>query len=120
MADKTILIVDDDKDIRQVIRMRLERSSYRIIEAGNGNEALVLIQSDFPDIVLLDWQIPQVQGEQILRTLRMDSKFDSVKVIVITGDDQAARYALQNGAFAALLKPFGPFELLEKVEAALV
>ena len=118
MTYKTVLIVDDDEDIRTVIRMRLERLSYRIIEAGNGNEALQLIRSHLPDVVLLDLQIPQVQGMQILETLRMDTTFDSIKVIVITGEDQAAMDALQHGAFASLSKPFRPLELVEKIMAA--
>lgn len=118
MTYKTVLIVDDDEDIRNVIRMRLERLSYRIIEAGNGNEALQLIRSHHPDVVLLDWQIPQVQGAQILKTLQMDTTLDSIKVIVITGEDQAAKDAIQHGAFASLLKPFGPVELVNKITAA--
>lgn len=118
MTYKTVLIVEDDEDIRKVIRMRLERLSYRIIEAGNGNEALQLIRSHLPDVVLLDWQIPQVQGEQILKTLQMDTTLASIKVIVITGEDQAAKDALQHGAFASLLKPFGPMELVDKITAA--
>ena len=119
MTEKTILIVDDDADIRDVIRMRLERSSYRVIEAGDGKEALQLINSYLPDVVLLDWQIPGVHGDQLLKTLQTDKTFDSIKVIVITGEDEAAKNALQHGAFASLVKPFGPLELLTKLREAL-
>jgi two-component system, OmpR family, phosphate regulon response regulator PhoB len=119
MTEKTILIVDDDPDIRDVIRMRLERSSYRVIEAGDGKEALQLIHSYLPDVVLLDWQIPGVQGDQLLKTLKTDKTFDSIKVIIITGEDEAAKDALQHGAFASLVKPFGPLELLTKLREAL-
>jgi two-component system phosphate regulon response regulator PhoB len=119
MDSKTILIADDDVDIRLVIRMRLEQSPYRILEAGSGQDALRLIQASMPDVVLLDWQMPDISGQELLTILRADRTFDDVKVIVITGEDQAAKEAVHHGAFASLLKPFGPLELIKNLEAAL-
>jgi CheY-like chemotaxis protein len=119
MDPKTVLIADDDVDIRLVIRMRLERSAYCILESGSGQDALRLIQASMPDVVLLDWHMPDISGQELLSTLRADKTFDGIKVIVITGEDQAAREAVHHGAFASLLKPFGPQELIDTLQAAL-
>jgi CheY-like chemotaxis protein len=119
MGSKTVLIADDDVDIRLVIRMRLEQSTYRILESGSGKDALQLIQASLPDVVLLDWQMPDISGQELLTILRADRTFDDIKVIIVTGEDQAAREAVQHGAFASLLKPFSPQELIDKLQSAL-
>ena len=118
MGPKTVLIADDDADIRLVIRMRLERSTYRILETGSGRDALRLIQASLPDVVLLDWQMPDISGQELLTILRADRTFDAIKVIIITGEDQAAKEAVHHGAFASILKPFGPQELIDKLRSA--
>ncbi len=119
MAEKTILIVDDDQDIRQVIRMRLERLSYRILEASDGQEALRMMHACVPDVMFLDWRMPGGQGKQLLEALQADPVLKNVHVIVVTGDDQAVKEAMQFGAFSSLIKPFGPKDLLDKLAAAL-
>jgi DNA-binding NtrC family response regulator len=119
MVTKTVLIADDDADIRLVIKNRLERLDCRIIEAGTANDAVLAIRSSSPDIVLLDWNIPPTSGQQVLNLLRNDRALDGIKVIIITGEDKAARDAVQLGAFSSLLKPFGPKELIEKIRSAL-
>jgi CheY-like chemotaxis protein len=72
-----------------------------------------------PDVVLLDWHMPDISGQELLAILRANRKFDRIKVIVITGEDQAAKEAVHHGAYAFLLKPFGPKELIDRLQSAL-
>jgi two-component system phosphate regulon response regulator PhoB len=114
----TILIVDDDCDIRMVIRMQLERLPCHILEASSSDEALALMQQQRPDLVLLDWSMPRISGIDVLRTLRGDPATRQVPVIMLTGrDDPSERTECQGlGVLAYVVKPFSPNQLLGEIE----
>jgi CheY-like chemotaxis protein len=114
---KTILLADDEKDIRTIIRMRLERLPYRIIEATTGTEALTRLRAEQPDLVLLDVTLPEMTGIEILETLRNEQALTSTAVILMSGHDEAVDRSrgLALGAAVYLVKPFSPQQLVESV-----
>ena len=109
-----ILIIDDDKDIRTVLRNILESYGYLCNEAAEALTALNEIQSQRFDLVLTDYQMPMMDGIQFLKSLSDQSGTPSVPVIMITGigDDQTKAKALQAGAVAMFTKPLNFDELL--------
>jgi two-component system KDP operon response regulator KdpE len=113
-----VLIVDDEPPIRKLLRMGLSTQGYDIVEAGNGKTALELLSTN-PDLVILDLGLPDMQGLEVLRTIR--GRNDSVPVVVLSSrDDEAGKVeALDLGADDYVTKPFGMDELLARMRAAL-
>lgn len=118
---KTILVADDEEDLRAIVKMTLEDPRYRIIEAADGNTALTLIRQEHPDLVILDWMMPGQSGIEVGKALREEPATAMLPVIMLTAkDDKAAQEeGLSIGVFAYLIKPFSPLQLLEKVRQAL-
>ncbi len=105
---KTCLIVDDSSIIRKVARRMLESLEFRIVEAENGEQAFATCQRELPDAVLLDWNMPKMDGYEFLRALRSLPGGDRPKVVFCTtenGIDHIAR-ALAAGADEYIMKPF--------------
>jgi two-component system KDP operon response regulator KdpE len=113
-----VLIVDDEPPIRKLLRMGLTSQGYNIIEAPNGKAALDLMR-EAPDLVILDLGLPDIQGHELLRTIR--SRNESVPVVVLSsrGDEAGKVQALDLGADDYVTKPFGMDELLARMRAAL-
>ena len=118
----TVLLIDDEADLRTLARMSLELDGHRIDEAGNGRQGLDLIRTHAGDddvIVVLDVQMPELDGWETLRLLRSDSSLDGVAVLLCTvraeSVDQERGYAA--GADAYLAKPFDLAELHRTVDA---
>jgi len=107
---KRILVVDDEPRIIGFIRMNLELEGHQVIEARSGIEALELIRTALPDIVLLDVMMPDLDGFETLRMLR---EFSNIPVIMLTakGEENDRVYGLELGADDYITKPFGPREL---------
>lgn len=116
---KTILLADDELNLRTLVRTTLEGPDVRFLEAEHGLAALELARSETPDVVVLDWMMPGMSGLDVLRALRSDPATASLPVILLTARGQHAdrQQAVEAGASAYLVKPFSPLELLEKVEA---
>jgi CheY-like chemotaxis protein len=111
----SILIVDDDPDLRQLIALHLNARGYPTIEASNGREALEIIHDHLDlALVLLDLRMPEVNGLDVLEQMRRGPAHD-VPTVVLTGDRDAAREALAAGARGFLLKPIEAKPLLEQV-----
>jgi two-component system cell cycle response regulator DivK len=111
---RTILYVEDNEYNRKIVRQLLSRTSYRLVEASDGEDALDLVRADRPDLVLMDVQLPRMSGLDATRALRADPATTDLPVIVVTsfalsGDDQRAMAA---GASAYLAKPYSPRDLL--------
>ena len=117
-APLRVLVVDDEPPIRKLLRMGLGAQGYAILEAPNGKTALELL-SQAPDLIILDLGLPDMQGLDLLRTIR--TKNDSVPVVVLSsrGDEAGKVQALDLGADDYLTKPFGMDELLARMRAAL-
>jgi two-component system cell cycle response regulator DivK len=113
----TILYVEDNELNRKIVRDLLRRTSYRLIEAPDGESGVALALTERPDLVLMDVQLPKISGIEATRRLRAEPATACVPIIAITsfalsGDEQKARDA---GATAYLAKPFSPFTLLELI-----
>lgn len=111
----TVLVVDDEADIRTLVRLVLEREDYRVLEAGDGQAALDAIADHDVDLVLLDLRMAPVDGWQVLRRLRDEGALDRLPVLVVSAHagPSAVREALELGCRGVLGKPFAARELLE-------
>jgi DNA-binding response OmpR family regulator len=114
----TILVVEDEQDIRDVLWMTLEAEGYAVLLATNGMEAIERIADDAPDLVLLDVMMPAVNGLEVLQHTR---KHGDVPVILLTalGHEQNRVRGLQLGADDYIVKPFSPRELVARIQAVL-
>ncbi len=115
---KTILLADDEAHLRTLVRTTLDQPGYRILESEDGATALALARSERPDVVVLDWMMPNMTGIEVLTALRRDAATARLPIILLTAKGQRAdvAQALANGATAYLAKPFSPLELLAKVD----
>ena len=113
-----ILVIDDEPPIRKLLRMGLATQGYEVLEAPNGKSALDLMGRK-PDLILLDLGLPDMQGLELLRTLR--TKSEAVPIVVLSSrEDEAGKVqALDLGADDYVTKPFGMDELLARMRAAL-
>lgn len=114
-----IVIVEDQADIRKLIRMTLEFGDFELHEAADGESGLALIKAVHPHVVLLDVMMPGLlDGYQVCTKVKQDADLRDVKVILLTARGQATDIAAGQaaGADAYLVKPFSPLELIEHVE----
>jgi DNA-binding response OmpR family regulator len=102
---KTILICEDDENLRQLIRVVIG-AGYRIVEAGDGYEALALAREHRPDLIILDLMLPRLSGIDVLQALREELAPDGAHVVVMSAWPYADEAALKAGADAFLPKPF--------------
>jgi two-component system cell cycle response regulator DivK len=117
MTPKTILYVEDNEVNRRIVQDLLRRTSYRLIEAHDGEAGLAMARSERPDLILMDIQLPKISGIEATRTLRREPATAAIPIIAITsfalaGDEQKAKEA---GATAYLAKPYSPRDLLELI-----
>ena len=117
----TVLVAEDDDDIRALVVYRLERSGYQVVQALDGEEALRLVAEHTPDLAILDVMMPKLDGYEVTRRLRSDPSTSRLPVILLTARSQEADV---NEGFAAgaddyLRKPFSPDELRARVQAIL-
>ena len=119
MTPRRIMIVDDDESVRSLLRMTLAEDEYEIDEATDGEEALRLLERAVPDLVLLDWKMPERHGSLVLDELKR--RYPQLPVIVLTAEiaehHRSLAEALNVDVF--LTKPFSPLELLETIERLL-
>ncbi len=116
MKDFKILIVEDDKSIMNLITTTLKINQYAYINAGNGTEALSLCTSHHPDLILMDLGLPDIDGIEVIRTIRTWS-MTPIVVISARGEDEDKIEALDTGADDYLTKPFSVNELLARIRA---
>jgi len=114
---RCILVVEDQVDNRQILRDLLGNAGYDLVEAENGQEALAAVARQRPDLILMDIQLPVMDGYETTRRLKSDPGTKSIPIIVVTsyalsGDETKARAA---GCDAYVTKPFSPRQLLAKV-----
>jgi len=118
---KTILVVDDEQGARQVLRLVLENKGYRILEAENGQVALDVFETDRPDLVVMDVQMPLVTGFEACHRIRTDLGDTSTYVIALTArkEIEAKITGLDLGADTYFTKPYNPEELLAQIRVGL-
>ena len=114
-----VLVIDDEPPIRKLLRMGLSAHGYEIIEAPNGRISLELLEQKKPDLVILDLGLPDMQGLELLRTIRARNEGVPIVVLSSRGDEASKVQALDLGADDYVTKPFGMDELLARMRAAL-
>ena len=109
-----ILVVDDERHIVRLVQVNLERAGYQIVTAFDGREALEKVESEHPDLVILDVMMPYMDGFEVLQTLRKNPATSTLPVIMLTAKAQDADIfrGWQAGVDSYLTKPFNPMELL--------
>jgi DNA-binding response OmpR family regulator len=124
---RTVLVVDDDPDIRELVTWKLSQAGYATLSASDGEAAVDIINSRVPggarrpDLILLDWMMPRMSGLEVCRALHEDAFTADIPIIFLTAKAQEAE--VERG-FAAgiddyIVKPFSPREMLSRVEAVL-
>ncbi|MBK1642264.1 phosphate regulon transcriptional regulatory protein PhoB [Chromatium okenii] len=117
----TILIVDDEPDIREVIRFALENAQFRVIEAGHADDARKLLATEELDLILLDWMLPGRSGLELATQLKQNPKTRSMPIIMISarGEEEDRVKGLETGADDYIAKPFSSREMVARVKAVL-
>ena len=117
----TVLIVDDEPAILELVRFTLEDDRVRVLEASDGPAALELARVERPALILLDVRMPHLDGIEVCRRLRTDAALGSTRIVMLTAADQEADRArgLAAGADEYLSKPFSPLALLALVRSIL-
>ncbi|WP_245927376.1 response regulator [Aphanothece hegewaldii] len=121
MNNKTILIVDDEEDVRAITVMGLEMSvNWRILSASSGKDALKMAKEHQPDVILLDWMMPDMDGRTTLQHLKKNPLTQTIPVILVTAKEQDSVFNSENLEIAAMIsKPFRPLKLAEQIKEAL-
>ena len=118
---KTILIADDDEDLRLLVQVTLENPTYRILTAEDGCQAVDAVKQHHPDLLIIDWMMPGLNGCEAVTQLRQNSHTATIPVVMLTAKDgPEAQEQMASLALAGYLtKPFSPLELIQKVKEVL-
>jgi CheY-like chemotaxis protein len=111
LASCTVMVVDDEPDIRYLLRITLEQAGYGVVEAAHGEAALALVRRSPPQLVLTDRMMPRMNGGELIERLRADESTKGIPIVIISGTR-----GKQAGADAMLGKPFDPGELIVLVD----
>ncbi len=117
----SILIVEDEEDLATLLRYNLEAKGFEVFEASDGELATQLLQENPPDLILLDWMLPQISGIELCRRWRKDKKTSSIPIIMLTarGEETDRVRGFATGADDYVVKPFSVLELLARIDALL-
>lgn len=117
----TVLVVEDEPAQREVLAYNLEAEGFRVSRAENGEEALILVDEDAPDIIVLDWMLPRVSGIEVCRRLKMRSDTRGVPIIMLSARSEEVDRVrgLETGADDYVVKPYSVIELMARVRAQL-
>ena len=121
MLGKTVLIVDDEASIREMIAVALEMADFNCIEASNVQDALIEIVDTRPDMILLDWMLPGTNGIELARRLRRNEASKDVPIVMLTAkaDEDNKVHGLEVGVDDYIVKPFSPRELVARLKGVL-
>lgn len=121
MNNSEILVVEDEPAIQELIVVNLEHAGHRVQRASSAAEAEAIIRDVRPDLILLDWMLPDLSGTALARRLRADARMKDVPIIMLTARAQESDKVegLESGADDYVTKPFSPKELLARIKAVL-
>tara|TARA_R110002096_G_scaffold130643_4_gene279900 strand:- start:2753 stop:3445 length:693 start_codon:yes stop_codon:yes gene_type:complete len=121
MSAKKVLIVEDEKPIRDMIAFHLSRAGYDVLEAADCRTARTLLADERPDIALVDWMLPDMSGLELTRNLKRDDEHEDLSIIMLTAraDEHDKVSGLDGGADDYITKPFAPRELIARIQAVL-
>jgi DNA-binding response OmpR family regulator len=114
-----ILLVEDEPDIRLIARAALMRAGFDVLTAGDGHEALTLAAAEGPDLIVLDWMLPELNGPDTCLRLKADPATAHIPVVFLTArkDEGAQAQCIEAGALGFISKPFNPLALGDQVKA---
>ncbi len=121
MGKKRILLVDDEPDLVDTVRLRLEANGYDVISASDGQVAFQKAKSEKPDLIILDLMLPKMDGYKVCGLLKKDSRYSKIPVILFSARAQTedVKMGEEVGAEAYITKPFEPETLLGKIKELL-
>ena len=121
MSKENILVVDDEKDIVELLQYNLEKEGHKVSSAFSGEECLEYIKTKFPDLILLDLMLPEIDGLDICKILKSNSRTSNIPIIMLTakGEETDIVLGLELGADDYITKPFKIRELLARVKVVL-
>ena len=121
MLKEKILIADDDLDILDVIKITLETEGYEVLEAHDGKEAIEMIKKSTPDLLITDFKMPRMCGDEVCKILKQDILIQHMPIIMLTGKGEVTDkiYGINAGADDYMVKPFEPQELVARVKMVL-
>ena len=116
-----ILLVEDDKDIQEIIEYNFSKEGYEVTKCSDGESAIDLVRHETPDLVILDWMLPNLSGSEILRQIRSSKKLKKIPVIMLTArtEESDKLRAFDTGADDYITKPFSNSELIARTKALL-
>jgi two-component system phosphate regulon response regulator PhoB len=120
-GDPRVMVVEDESALSTLLRYNLEREGYRVFEAKDGEEALILADEVKPDLVVLDWMLPQLSGIEVCRRLRGRGHMRNVPIVMLTarGEETDRIRGLDTGADDYIVKPFSMTEFLARLRAVM-
>lgn len=121
MTKKTVFVVEDEKNIVELLRFNLEQEDYRVLSEMRGDFALEKIRKEQPDLILLDIMLPELDGIEICKILKQNPKTKNIPIIILTakGEELDKIIGLELGADDYVTKPFSPRELMARIKAVL-
>ena len=116
-TQKTVLAVDDDKDILALVTYALRSEGYRVLSARDGSQALKMVREHAPDLIVMDVMMPEISGFAVLREIKEDQATQEIPVIMLTAKDEESDIlsGWLRGADLYMTKPFDPWELIANV-----
>ena len=120
-TDPVILVVEDEPAQMELLAYNLQTEGYQVVRAEDGEEALLVVQEQAPDLILLDWMLPHLSGLKVCRSLKNDKHTRSIPIIMLTarGEEDDRIRGLDTGADDYVVKPYSIKELLARVRAVL-
>jgi CheY-like chemotaxis protein len=121
MSAYTILVVDDEPDVRRMLQVVLDKGGHGVVSADSGLEALVVAQAEQPDLILLDIMMEGMDGWEVLKLLKLDDQTRGIPVVMLSArvEPRDKIRGLQEGAVDYLVKPFSVKDILERIELIL-
>lgn len=121
MAGKRILVVDDETQLVEMLKLRLEANNYQVLCAYDGQEALDKARREKPDLIILDLMLPKIDGYKVCRMLKFDEKYKNIPIVLFTAraQEEDVKLGAEVGAEAYITKPFDPPALLAKIKELL-
>lgn len=119
MLTNTVLVVEDDPDIRELLKFTLERAGLKVVEAESGEDALTVLDGPQPSVAIIDWMLPGINGVELTQRLREDPLTSAMPLIMLTarGEEADKLKSFDSGIDDYLTKPFSPKELVARVKA---
>ncbi|MDP2921858.1 MAG: response regulator transcription factor [Candidatus Omnitrophota bacterium] len=121
MAKEKVLIIEDEKDIVKVLDYNLKKEGFRVLSANNGEDGLDMARKEHPDLIILDLMLPELDGLEVCKAVKNDTKITHIPIIILTAKAQEADkiVGLELGADDYVTKPFSPRELIARIKAVL-